>query len=385
LKPLVGTLIVLATVSTAGAQTTPPEELDNHWADVCAGAEPGSPFADRCGEILNAGPGSGDRRSSAAIGNNVGVSAAGGRLSDQDEDREIVDFAGLSFFVTFDSGQLGRAASGYESGFETGRRGVLVGMDRFLSEGAVMGVAGRYAGMDTDFDDAAGTLDSSEWGVLVYENLTLGADSYLASYFSWGRLSYESTRAVRYSLVVDAGLPTERVVDISTLATAETDGSQFTAGTALSHDIVLGMLTLSSSCGMDYVDTGIDAYSEADSRGLALAYESQSIRSLTSNLGLGLSTALSRDWGVLTPELVGEFIHEFEDDSRVITTRFVQDSNRYPLLVRTQGPDRDYFRVGGSVSAIMPNGFVLFADYSGMLGHAWLEDQSLSLGMRLEM
>lgn len=385
MKPLFAVLLVLSAAAGARAQTTPPEELDNHWADVCAGAEPGSPFADRCAEILNAGPGSGDRRSSAAIGNNVGVTAAGGRLADSDEDREVMDFGGLSLFVTFDSGQLERTASAYESGFETGTRGALFGVDRLLSDRAVLGVAARYRGTDTDFDGGSGNLDATEWGALVYENLAIGESSTLDSYLGFGRLSYESTRAVRYSLVVDAGLPTERTVDVSTVATAETDGSQFTAGAALTHDRVFGPLTLSSSAGMDYVDTGIDAYEEQDPQGLALAYEAQSTRSLTSNLGIGISTAISRDWGVLSPEIVGEFLHEFEDDSRVITTRFVQDTNRYPLLVRTQGPDRDYFRLGGSVAAILPNGFVVFADYSGMLGHAWLSDQALSLGMRLEM
>jgi outer membrane autotransporter protein len=385
LKSPIGCLLVLVFPVAAGAQPTPPEELDNHWADVCAGAEPGSPFADRCAEILNAGPGSGDRRSSAAIGNNVGIAAAGGRLSDQDEEREVANFAGVSFFLTFDSGQIDRSASDFESGFETGTRGVLFGADRFFSEAVVVGVAGRYAEMDTDFDGGAGTLDSSELSLLLYQNVTLGESTYLDTHLGLGRLSYESTRAVRYSLVLDAGQPSEQTVNVSTVATAETEGSQLNAGAKLSRDLTLGSVTVSSMCGVDYVGSGIDGYEEEDPEGLALAYESQAIRSLTSNLGLGISRAFRRDWGVLSPEIVGEFVHEFEDDSRVLTTRFVQDTNGYPLLVRTQGPDRDYFHVGGSVSAIMPNGFVVFADYRGLMGHSWLDDHAVSAGIRMEI
>lgn len=373
----------LADVRLAQGQS-PPEELDRSWVNVCAGAEPGSEFAARCAEILNSGPGSGNRRSEAALGNNVGVSAAPGRQGQAGEDREVFDFAGISLFVTFDAGWADRSGGDYEAGYGASRRGVLAGVDRFLSDRAVVGLAGRFAAQSTEFDGGAGDLETTEMGLLLYQNLSITDRTVLDSYLGAARMRLESTRSIGYSLVVDAGLPTERTISVAGAATADTRGNQFTAGTRLARDLFLGALTAAPSAGVDFVTTGIDPYAETDGIGLALAYEGQSTRSLTSVLGLSLSASWSRAWGVLTPELLGELVHEFEDDSRVITTRFVQDSGAYPLLVRTEGPDRDYARLSGSLSAILPNGLVMFADYAGTLGHAWLEEHAASLGVRLE-
>ena len=73
-------LLLAGAAAPACAQTTASESLDQAWVAACAGATPGTAFYDRCQEILNAGPGSADRRSAAAIGNNLEIFAAQARL-----------------------------------------------------------------------------------------------------------------------------------------------------------------------------------------------------------------------------------------------------------------------------------------------------------------
>jgi outer membrane autotransporter protein len=383
-------LILLLLVPAGAAAQTPAEELDENWAVVCAGIatrNDTSPFALRCAEILNAGPGSGARRSAAALGNNLGVLAAQGRVRRQSEEGLTdIDLHSLNLFVTVESSSMTREASPFENEFDAVAQGALVGLDYLSSETAVAGLTLAYSRVDGDFAGAAGDLRSDNLTVTQFASHSFTDRVLFDHYLAYGISNIETQRNVSYSLVVNAGQPDEQTVQVSTIARGEPRGGQLSAGTGLSFDLPLFAGALLSPHGrMDYMDRTIGAYSEADDAGLALSYREQQIQSITGSLGAELSASFHREWGSLTPAVIVDYVHEFRDDSREVLASFVGDPTGAPITIRTDQPDRDFLVIGGSLIALMEQGFALFVQFDSLAGHRFLEDRSLSAGFRAEL
>ena len=72
---------------------------------------------------------------------------------------------------------------------------------------------------------------------------------------------------------------------------------------------------------------------------------------LTTVLGGRASYAISTGLGVLLPQVRIEWEHEFKNDSRLLTARFVNDPLLQPIPFTTDNPDRNYANLGVSLSA----------------------------------
>ena len=140
---------------------------------------------------------------------------------------------------------------------------------------------------------------------------------------------------------------------------------------------------------LEYVRLNIDGYQEAinntaNGSGLALAFEGQHVDSLLSVLGGQASYAISTGVGVLLPQVRAEWRHEWKNDARTITSRFVNDPNLTPLALVTDGPDRDFFTLGTSLSATFRGGVAAFVSYETVLGLAQVSAHNVVGGIRLE-
>lgn len=106
--------------------------------------------------------------------------------------------------------------------------------------------------------------------------------------------------------------------------------------------------------------------------------------SLTTNLGVFASVAISTDWGILLPQVSAEWVHEFEDDQRTITFRFVEDPGSTLFVFQNDPPDRNYANVGGGVVAVLPGGFLPFVSYVAQVGYEDQFKQTVTFGLRYE-
>jgi len=79
-----------------------------------------------------------------------------------------------------------------------------------------------------------------------------------------------------------------------------------------------------------------------------------------------------------------EWEHEFMDDSRLITARFVNDPLRQPIRFATDSPDRDYVNIGVALSATFRGGIAAFIDYETVLALANVTRHDITLGIRGE-
>lgn len=383
----IGGALSLLLAGTPSRAQSPAQELDQNWVNVCAGAVPGTPFYDRCQEILNAGPGSANRRSSAATGNNletVGAAGRNGWKRDEEPRFEITE-GRANIFLSSSTGWEGRRASEREHGFDAINQTVLAGLDYLATSSNVVGLGLSYTANSVTFDRTVGDLRSQRVGVTGFWNHALPLSFGFESRVGYSRTHHEIARNIDYVIVLNSGQPTEETRLISSLASAVVRGHEVAAAADLSADLAARALTVLPHVGVELVRTTINPYTETDESGLAMAYDRQTVRSTVLLAGLSASVAVSREWGVLTPQVRADVLHEFANDERAIVARFVQDPGGYQLEIPTAAPDRDFFLIGAAVVVVLPGGFSGYLDVRGTLGHAQLRDQLFSVGLRARL
>ena len=126
----------------------------------------------------------------------------------------------------------------------------------------------------------------------------------------------------------------------------------------------------------------IDGYSESGSP-FAVNFGKQNIESLTSTLGVQSAYTFSFPWGVLIPQVRGEWHHQFLDGQRQVQANFVSVPGS-SFVMNSGGPARDYFTVGGEVSTVLPGGVSAFLSYESLQGYTSVNSNRFVLGARME-
>ncbi len=85
--------------------------------------------------------------------------------------------------------------------------------------------------------------------------------------------------------------------------------------------------------------------------------------------------------GVLRPS----YLHEFEDDARLIRARFVDDLTANQFVIPTEEPDRDFLNVTAGLTATLAKGRTLYLIYDTDLERDDLDVYTFTLGARFEL
>ncbi|HET6604461.1 MAG TPA: autotransporter outer membrane beta-barrel domain-containing protein, partial [Xanthomonadaceae bacterium] len=376
--PRVCTAVLLATCLAAPATAqTPAQSLDALWRSVCAQAQPGSPFFSRCQEILNAGPGSADRSSAAALGNNLGVVAAQGRMGDAPEEsptggvatESLIEQERWGIFASIHAGNLERDGSDNEAGFDADQFGALLGFDYRFGNGVTGLLALEHRNQDADYDGGAGRLDQTGLGIRGSLYGTIGENGGWLVSLGTEDIEFDIERRIAYALVLNAGTPEQTSVSIAGLAFAQPDGRQDSASVGFDWSWPREAWALRASTGLDWQRLRIDAYAEREAGGLAFAFDEQTVTSLQGHVGLEVSRVNSASWGVWTPYARLDWFHEFRNDPRQIASRFVLDQAGVPVVFGTESPDRSFGAVGAGVSGVFAGGWQAYAGISVTVAH----------------
>lgn len=375
--------------SAAQAEIAPADSLDDAWIRVCTNAEPGTTFADRCAEILDAGPGSGDRRSSAAIGNNLELNSAQHRIAaaqqsvtktvieEREEESKLWQSERLGIGAAIKTGELERDDDDFESGFKSDLKGFHLMADYRLNRDLVVGVLIQTQTADTEYDGNAGELDTDFTNLTVFTNLQLTPEMWLDAYLGRGQLEFDIVRNISYSM--------QTGVEINGVATADTEGDQLSLGASIGHLWLQAGNEYALKFGLDYLDFETDAYQEQDNVGLALAYDSETYNSLTATLGAVGSWPISMVSGVLVPQLSLDLQYESKDEATDTTTAFVGDTQGEKIIVTTADPDRTSVNLGAGVQWVLPSAVSLYAEYQQRFAHDFLDEWSITVGIRAGM
>ena len=282
-----------------------------------------------------------------------------------------------SIFVSGQVASGDREDTSAEAGFDVETLGVTVGFDYRASSRWLLGLAGGWLDSGSDFVHGEGTLDVEGYSATAFAGYARDA-FYFDLVGSWGQNEYDLSRFVH--------VPSESLaLEIPQHARGNPDGDQAAFAAALGYDASFGATGLGFFGRASWVDVTIDAFDETGAGGANLALSEQDLESLLSEVGLELTRAVSTSWGVWLPQLRVAWLHEFEDDARLIRGRFVEDRQNLEFVVPTDGADADYFNAGLGFTTTFARGWsaYLFADQD--LERDDLDLLTVSGGFRVEL
>ncbi|MCF6323083.1 MAG: autotransporter outer membrane beta-barrel domain-containing protein [Gammaproteobacteria bacterium] len=257
-----------------------------------------------------------------------------------------------------------------ESGFDFETLGITAGLDYWYNSKLVMGGALGYAKTDSDFNANGGNLDSTAYSTSFYGSYYLREDAYFDWITTYGSNDFSTRRTIIYS-------------GINTATQGNTSGSQLGLSATATIDYRFGKLLISPYVRADYVNANIKGYRETGGSGFALAIEKQNTKSFATALAVRASRAISQRWGVLVSSAHIEWEHEFKDDDRLITARFVENPTT-AFSIQTDAPDRNYFKLGTALSATFPRGKSAYISVATVAGQDTITSSTIDLGARME-
>ncbi|MCH7535614.1 MAG: autotransporter outer membrane beta-barrel domain-containing protein [Bacteroidetes bacterium] len=254
---------------------------------------------------------------------------------------------------------------------------IIAGLDYRFTNYLILGLSLNYSYTDADFTRSNGSVTSNSYYGTLYGSAFWDA-FYVDALLSLGGANYDIERAVSGSL--QKGDPS---------------GVLYRLALAIGYDIYLNSFSISPYGRISYSQNNIGSYTEntvsdgSDDAAFALKFNSQDVKSFSTALGTQVAYAWSTGWGVVRPEALFEWIHEFEDspDTVIATYAATQGLPNDDQVGRTGKPagiDGDYFNLGGGVSALFPKGFSLFVYYERTLWYDNLNANYVTGGIRKE-
>lgn len=276
-------------------------------------------------------------------------------------------------------------------GLDSDTWGGVVGVDYRAPE-YVVGAALDYSQEEADFKEGAGSQDTDELGFQLFANYTPASVKglFVSAAARYSSLDIDTTRTFLTAA-------SENTDNNNTLnqASGSTDGRTFGLLGGAGYSWPLQSNTsLDLSAWLSWKDYEIDGYRESGAAlqgnsgsGLTgnLRFEDDDYSTFDGILTAELAHSIPITNGRLTPRATVSYIHEFESDTRTINAILVDVIETSPengsISFRTNEADKDYFRLGASLTADFTGGTTVYLTYSGMVGHDWRNENLVMLGL----
>ncbi|MFC1773246.1 autotransporter outer membrane beta-barrel domain-containing protein [Pseudomonadota bacterium] len=285
-----------------------------------------------------------------------------------------------------------RDDSDAERGLDGDIWAVELGFDYRLSDRTVVGGFVGYENTDADYDkdesgvnftpqSDSGGIDADSYSFTLFGSYNLTENLFIEGSAGYSTTDYTFERNVVFQE------STRTIAQTDVRAKADTDGEQYWASASMGYEFYRDAFSFGPYARVTYVKSTVDDYTENDTNnsGLEMRIDVDDRTSVTTDLGIGVSYAVSTSWGVLVPQARVEWEHEFDQDAQDITSLYVLDADRNQFSLEGDNPDRDYFNLGAGVSAIFPNGWMGFIDYEGLAGYEDLSRHRVTVGLRIEL
>jgi uncharacterized protein YhjY with autotransporter beta-barrel domain len=281
---------------------------------------------------------------------------------------DSVSYEGLSFFVSGSYQHKERSDTGVELGFDSNTFGPTVGVDYRLGTNAVIGGAFDYDHTNGDFDDNYGDFRSDTFTWILFGSYFPSDQSFIDGSVGFGVKQYETRHD-------DPGGGANNAVK------GNTDGFEFSADLTGGYDFSFGAFTVGPRAGIHYKRSQLDDFTETGT-GTLFTYSDQVDDSLTGTVGFQASYAFSTDFGVVVPQISGEYVREFLDDNNTYNATSAATG---PVSFITDDPDLNHFNVGAGVVFVLPDGISPFLNFQAELANSLEDTQTVTAGVRVEM
>jgi uncharacterized protein YhjY with autotransporter beta-barrel domain len=261
-------------------------------------------------------------------------------------------------FGVFVSGQLQMAdkdSNVNELGYEADSQQITAGLDYRATPQLFFGGALSYSMSDTDYNDDGGKQDADVIILNFYGNYYFTDNWYADGLINYGSSSFDNERTIV--------LGSQRFT-----AESDTDGSQWGIAVTGGYDKSVREWQFGGYARVEINKFDIDGYEESGGNGFALAIDKRDADSTQTAFGGSVSYVKSVRYGIWVPKLSAEWVHEFEDDERELTARFVNAPTAGSLTLPTAKQDSDYFNVGWSIAGTFSAGRSAWLRYEAQLG-----------------
>lgn len=267
-------------------------------------------------------------------------------------------------------------------GFNFGNWGGDLGADYRINNNTVVGAAFSYLGTNANVSNSGSTVNSDSYTGSIFSMYTHDSGFYIDGTASYGGINYALNRNVVYD-TLDTNTGGPLTINIPSLL-GRPDGSQYSFGGGIGYQYSRGATTIEPFARANYQELIIDSYRENNVAAWAMGFGKQNISTLPTTVGLRLNHAFSTSWGVLQPQILGAWNHEFSDNQHRIQVQYLNSNNiNNNFSVLAQNPDRDYFTVGASLVATLPHNVSVFASYNTILGYQDLSSHRVVFGGRI--
>lgn len=300
----------------------------------------------------------------------------GGASADDARESLFDDRLGLWLRGNYSFGE--KSESRADHGFEADQWGLLSGIDFRFTPTSVVGVALGYGRSQVDFNPVgSGELSTSATTGAIYATMYSQKGFYVDAIASVLRAGYDSVRNLEF---------TEGGVPLAVTARGDTSGNTFGLAFTLGYDFNVRAFTIAPSVGYNYLTSTIGGFRESGAAGLDLRFEEQTHASGTANAGLRMSYAWKTGIGVVIPQIRGEYIRELLDERETFGVRFANDpfEDTPLMIVKTDVPDRSYWRLTGGVSAQFTHGISGFIEYQKLDSLRYFDYADIAFGLRFE-
>jgi outer membrane lipase/esterase len=253
-----------------------------------------------------------------------------------------------------------------QMGYSFTSAGLTVGMAYRLTPTLAAGLLFGYTGSRADVDDNGSRTKMDGYTFGAYGTWYRGR-FYVDGQASYGWADYRNTRRIVFP-------------GLDRTASSSPGGSQFTLYGGTGYEIPAGRWTVVPNLSLQYIDLGIDSYTESGAGALDLNVDRQRTQSLQGNIGGDCTTRgrpEERHNAGHQPRL-GLRVHEGFPD---ITSRLAQGSS--PFSIETVSPDRNFLLAGAGVSMMTRSGTSFHIGYDIQVGENKYAVQSISGVVRL--
>jgi outer membrane lipase/esterase len=284
----------------------------------------------------------------------------------------------FSGFLAARGGILNGDDTATQRGFSGNTIGGQIGGDYRVTPALLLGGYFGYDHVESDFNASSGNSRADNYSGILYGNYYATEHLYVEGVAGYVYNGYSTVRNGFIQTQSAAGVP---LAPVPFTATGNTGGNQWLGTLGAGYEYPLGAATLTPYARLNYVQTRINPYTESSTT-VANQVAGSTITSLTSNLGVRASYAMGMSWGVLVPQVRGEYIHEF-DGARQSTSSFVVDPTATALIIPGE-VTHDYGKIGVSLTAVLPSGLLPYFDYEGLVGYQHFSQHIFTAGLRME-
>lgn len=259
---------------------------------------------------------------------------------------------------TINSGNRdGRSGS---AGFDFETSGISAGADVRLSDAFALGGGVGYGRDDTDIGQRGSRSEAESYSLVGYASYHPGKTFYLDGLLGYQWLSFDTRRYV---------------TDTGAMVHGSRDGKQWFGSVSAGFEHQRDRLRVTPYARLDIARARLDGYAEHGDPLYALHYRDQDVDTTTTSLGLRIDYRYDMSWGRLSPRVLLEYQHDFEDDS--VATMSYADMLGGPFYrARILGLDRNRYVFGLGAVLQGERDWALRFEYRGLFGSGDDDDHS---------